>query len=228
MMEGGELHDDGGVGETQSPAQKKSVTIVLPDVLDGKEDVEAEDSSTIREKAPVTHETVAQSAANGALASHVVTMGDQRLHRKETKPPACTSDNVSRAKVFIFVNPSSGGNAAGEFTMPGISHMVMTKPNLVEIFIYDIKEGDSGNKPGFKMLRREARKQRSASQVSEFIRVMAAGGDGTVMWCAEEVSKHKVPHDSLAIGVIPFGTGRGDSGATFTPPTCKATTLRAL
>ena len=39
------------------------------------------------------------------------------------------------------------------------------------------------------------------------VRIMVAGGDGTVMWAMSEVMAHNIDVTKVAFGVIPFGTG---------------------
>ncbi|KEP64778.1 UNVERIFIED_CONTAM: diacylglycerol kinase accessory domain (presumed) domain-containing protein [Hammondia hammondi] len=182
-----------------------------------------------------------------------------------------------RAKVlFIFINPTSGGNKAAAFTESGVCRLTMTTPFPCNIYIFDIREGISGNKPGFRLLRaatevafsRESSLAAGASQASGFsaslhaeagagskaeageidpdgvptsgedkrkrgegerggrereekgeiqddnvIRVLVAGGDGTVMWCAAEADAHRIDPMKIAFGVIPYGTGNDFANA---------------
>lgn len=39
------------------------------------------------------------------------------------------------------------------------------------------------------------------------LRVIVAGGDGTVMWCLSELEAHGINRTLIALGVMPFGTG---------------------
>ena len=41
----------------------------------------------------------------------------------------------------------------------------------------------------------------------DHVRVIAGGGDGTVMWVAEVMEKAEVDFRKVPIGIIPFGTG---------------------
>lgn len=105
-------------------------------------------------------------------------------------------------KVFLFVNPTSGGNAAAAFTKAGLKHAILTDPN-VELFISDIREGPSGNKPAFLQLREVVK---TIGQ-GELCYAVMAGGDGTVLWGISEIWEHNIDESKIAIGVIPYGTG---------------------
>lgn len=88
------------------------------------------------------------------------------------------------------------------------------------MYIYDISDGVSGSKPSFANLADHAAANTGDNGSSHPIRVLVAGGDGSIMWFLDEVGaaavltqycsyyqaiKHKVDIDSIAIGVIPFG-----------------------
>ncbi|OEH79979.1 diacylglycerol kinase accessory domain domain-containing protein [Cyclospora cayetanensis] len=116
--------------------------------------------------------------------------------------------------VFIFTNPSSGGNKASAFTRTGVSRLTLTEPYSAKIFIYDIREGPSGGKPGFLLLKAiSARKgvhgdlRPSSAAEKDTIRILVAGGDGTVMWCLDEMKITGVDSEVCAVGVVPYGTG---------------------
>lgn len=164
--------------------------------------------------------------------------------------------------VFVFTNPTSGGNKAAAFTrvsqsdtlsalsgstasknlrgfcwalhlpnflkMPcdllwtvafqfvyisrlqtSVSQLTLTDPYRVKMFIYDIREGRSGSKPGFLLLKAIAAKVGASRGLpgARTIRILVAGGDGTVMWCLEEMTKTGVNGDCCAVGVVPYGTG---------------------
>eukprot|EP00923_Selenidium_pygospionis_P003692 GHVN01005856.1.p1 GENE.GHVN01005856.1~~GHVN01005856.1.p1 ORF type:complete len:409 (-),score=42.53 GHVN01005856.1:614-1840(-) len=152
-----------------------------------------------------------------AITSHTVSMGGSRDGTDSPPREANQSfsgqepEYVKYEKVFLFVNPSSGGNAASEFTVAGLEQMHLSKPKPLQVYIFDITEGKSGEKTGFNVLRDEIEEMKSeappSSLRSNFIRILAAGGDGTVMWVADEVEKHRIDSRFVAIGVIPYGTG---------------------
>ncbi|PFH34637.1 diacylglycerol kinase accessory domain (presumed) domain-containing protein [Besnoitia besnoiti] len=214
--------------------------------------------------------------------------------------------------LFIFINPTSGGNKAAAFTESGVCRLTMTTPFSCNIYIFDIREGTPGNKPGFRLLkaatelaamsaqpspqrsmeelrnksnaassaapsiesasspppppflsmRATARDRASDDLVAQgdahenetknegetgdagggdeaaaagatapgeprggetsgaedfpeedVIRVLVAGGDGTVMWCAAEAEAHHIDPMKIAFGVIPYGTGNDFANA---------------
>lgn len=59
----------------------------------------------------------------------------------------------SAKNVYLFVNPSSGGNAAASFMEAGMERIRLTVQQPVNLWIWDIRQGKSGDKPGFKKLR---------------------------------------------------------------------------
>lgn len=114
--------------------------------------------------------------------------------------------------IFLFVNPTSGGNGAATFMEAGLEHIRMTCPEPVNIWIWDIRQGKSGQKPGFIKLNRIVdglKLQRSQSRATdEYVYVIVAGGDGTVMWSITELWAHGIDDERIALGVVPYGTGR--------------------
>ncbi|KAH8738563.1 diacylglycerol kinase [Cryptosporidium ryanae] len=112
--------------------------------------------------------------------------------------------------IFLFVNPTSGGNKASVFTKSGMEMFKISNPVMASVHIYDIREGESGNKEGFLKVKEITNSMKDESVP---IYIIAAGGDGTVMWCVDELEKTQVNFDKLAIGVIPFGTGNDFSRA---------------
>ncbi|KAF4689910.1 hypothetical protein FOZ60_001012 [Perkinsus olseni] len=103
--------------------------------------------------------------------------------------------------VYIFINPTSGSNRASEYLTLGLQHMSF-RDNNCDVYIFDISDGASGCKPAFVRLAAHGNNR----DASHPIRVLVAGGDGTIMWFLDEAIKHSVDIDSIAIGVIPFGT----------------------
>ena len=104
--------------------------------------------------------------------------------------------------VFVYCNPSSGGNKARE-----LLHLPIQKTNFayedqnlnynIQVRIYDLKTKES-REEGFKELF-------EFKKTGAKIRAVAAGGDGTVKWVISELVK--IECIDIAIGVIPFGTG---------------------
>ncbi|KAH0474223.1 MAG: hypothetical protein KVP17_000717 [Porospora cf. gigantea B] len=107
--------------------------------------------------------------------------------------------------IFFFVNPSSGGNLASRFLTPGIRRLEMTlSQHEFNLHFFNIKDGDSGEKPGFQAIGKLIRNLGPNDQIYS----IACGGDGTVMWMVQELWAHGVDDTKrLVIGVVPFGTG---------------------
>ena len=56
--------------------------------------------------------------------------------------------------IFLFVNPTSGGNSAGKLLAMGVDTMVIRDPGFeCELTMHDIRTGKSGEKPGFLKLK---------------------------------------------------------------------------
>eukprot|EP00418_Pyrodinium_bahamense_P076743 CAMPEP_0179064116 /NCGR_PEP_ID=MMETSP0796-20121207/27783_1 /TAXON_ID=73915 /ORGANISM="Pyrodinium bahamense, Strain pbaha01" /LENGTH=409 /DNA_ID=CAMNT_0020761055 /DNA_START=79 /DNA_END=1309 /DNA_ORIENTATION=+ len=92
--------------------------------------------------------------------------------------------------MFLFVNPKSGGNR-GEAFMEVPQPFITDLPTgqQVNLRIFSLLDGESGNKPGFLELKKALRQQAP-------IRVVVGGGDGTVMWVDTEATKHGIDSPS--------------------------------
>jgi diacylglycerol kinase (ATP) len=116
--------------------------------------------------------------------------------------------------IYIFVNPTSGGNEASTFIKTGVDYYHFGEPGHVShVYISDIREGSRGNKAGFRKLATETMENDCVSPENP-VRVVVAGGDGTVVWAMQEALEHKVPMDHVAFGTVPYGTGN-DFGRVF-------------
>ena len=63
--------------------------------------------------------------------------------------------------VYIFVNPTSGGNRAAAITNIGAETFRFRDPGIeCKIFIHDIRTGESGHKPGFIHLKEQLAKKK--------------------------------------------------------------------
>ncbi|KAI4836583.1 diacylglycerol kinase [Plasmodium brasilianum] len=51
--------------------------------------------------------------------------------------------------IFLFVNPTSGGNRASIFTELGVNEIIFHKPHKCHLYIYNMLDGEEGKKPGF-------------------------------------------------------------------------------
>lgn len=124
------------------------------------------------------------------------------------------SSNGGQAEdVFLFVNPSSGGNRGEEFLrikpspLPVHLHNKSVgpgRPHRALLHIYSLKGGEDGSKSGFAHLARKVRTQPSGDRV----KVIVGGGDGSVMWADTEATKYGIDTaGQLVFGIIPLGTG---------------------
>eukprot|EP00439_Symbiodinium_sp_Y106_P017090 s5779_g2.t1 len=106
--------------------------------------------------------------------------------------------------MFLFVNPGSGGNK-GKIFLDAPKPFIVECPDRkkVNLHIFSMLEGSSGNKPGFHKLR-EVCSRRPGTPV----RAIVGGGDGTVMWADSEATKHGIQTPTqVAWGIVPLGTG---------------------
>lgn len=106
-------------------------------------------------------------------------------------------------QIYMFINPSSGGNRAGEYLKvhePGDVFRLEEEGFRAELRCFNIRDGKPGQKPGFIEVK-------AKTEVYPTVRVMVAGGDGTVMWAITELIATNIDTSKVALGVIPFGTG---------------------
>lgn len=147
---------------------------------------------------------------------------------------SCSTSVDCIQHIFLFYNPMSGCQAASVLANPELRQADLYFGNQrVRLRLWDIREGEKHQKPGFLRLRElleslspdpattaaDAGNTVSAASASQdeseenkplfspLVRVIAAGGDGTVMWCISELRAHGIDLSRIAIGVIPFGTG---------------------
>eukprot|EP00746_Dinoflagellata_sp_MGD_P013790 gnl/MRDRNA2_/MRDRNA2_129933_c0_seq1.p1 gnl/MRDRNA2_/MRDRNA2_129933_c0~~gnl/MRDRNA2_/MRDRNA2_129933_c0_seq1.p1 ORF type:complete len:507 (+),score=88.76 gnl/MRDRNA2_/MRDRNA2_129933_c0_seq1:138-1658(+) len=121
-----------------------------------------------------------------------------------------TWSDPAAVPIFLFVNPTSGGNKAAAFTDLGQELVQLDVPECgveAALYIYNIKDGDPGNKPGFNKLKAILDQNESVGQEETMTRVIVGGGDGTVMWSIIEMQSHNIDMTKVAVGVMPFGTG---------------------
>eukprot|EP00438_Fugacium_kawagutii_P011199 Skav223475 [mRNA] locus=scaffold2550:178637:193340:+ [translate_table: standard] len=121
-------------------------------------------------------------------------------------PAQAMSPNGRPAEdMFLFVNPSSGGNKGKVFLeAPKPLVVDVEGGKKVQLHVFSMLEGDSGNKPGFKKLKEVILRRGGVSPV----RAVVGGGDGTVMWADSEAQKHGIDTPKqVAWGIVPLGTG---------------------
>ena len=114
-------------------------------------------------------------------------------------------ENPYNPLIYIFVNPTSGGNAAAAMLRVGANELVFTEEGVrSNVYINNIRDGDQGNKPGFLNMKRHIEEHDADVRP---VHVIIAGGDGTVMWAISEAEAHGIDMSRISFGVIPYGTG---------------------
>jgi len=105
--------------------------------------------------------------------------------------------------IFMFVNRNSGGRCGESLLEVHQPFEVSLAPGRKAVLrIFDMLEGSPGEKPGFHMLKQETTRSTSP------IRMVVAGGDGTILWAIEEAEKHQInTRTQVMLAVIPLGTG---------------------
>jgi len=103
--------------------------------------------------------------------------------------------------MFLFVNTKSGGQRGAKFMRVPTPFEVQVGEHVgVSLQIFDMLEGAPGQKPGFKLL-----KEATSRSV---VRMIVAGGDGTILWAIEEAEKHGIDtRQQVLLAVVPLGTG---------------------
>mmetsp|Transcript_23471 Transcript_23471/g.22624 ORF Transcript_23471/g.22624 Transcript_23471/m.22624 type:complete len:588 (+) Transcript_23471:40-1803(+) len=135
--------------------------------------------------------------------------------------------NMENTIIYIVCNPSSGGNK-GDSVMKLDGQKIDFANTHVTLKIYDIRKGDSGKKECFLQIKEDIKNCRldlideisdegsgvkdSDSNINP-IRVIMAGGDGTVMWGMMELGNHEIDPKDIAVGCLPLGTGNDWSRA---------------
>jgi len=135
----------------------------------------------------------------------------------QSKSPSGGLQRAAQEQVIIFVNPKSGGGRAGEYigalNNGGPPHEIKLKRGLAHLRAFDLRDGEPGKKPGFHLLKE------LSEEGGTPIRVMVAGGDGTVMWAISEMEATDVNLQNVVVGHIPFGTGNDFARSTGWGPT---------
>ncbi|CAG9473576.1 diacylglycerol kinase, putative [Plasmodium vivax] len=77
--------------------------------------------------------------------------------------------------IFLFVNPTAGGNRASMFTDFGVNEIIFHKPHKCHFSIYNILEGEQGKKPGFLRLSSVTNSPREAEVKNESVAPKSRG-----------------------------------------------------
>ena len=116
--------------------------------------------------------------------------------------------------LFLVFNPTSGGTKGEELLALGVPAIRVVDEALklnVLVHLGDIRDGSPGKKTIFETLKKEVDAQPKEHGV---IKIIVAGGDGTVVWAMSEADAHGIDSSRIAFGSLPFGTGNDFSRAT--------------
>ncbi|EER17449.1 diacylglycerol kinase, epsilon, putative [Perkinsus marinus ATCC 50983] len=149
----------------------------------------------------VGHYTVLTTASE-PLLSHV-----EESPLEEGGTPLISSDPLQVCKqlssdILILVNPKSGGNkAAGLLTVDTPYHYHESTVNMIDIIA--LANGDAEAYAGIEALKKSI----DNGPPERCEKVVIAGGDGTVTWGVDLMTKAGINLEKVAIGIIPYGTG---------------------
>jgi diacylglycerol kinase (ATP) len=119
--------------------------------------------------------------------------------------------------IFIICNPTAGSRREGESLMCfDDKTMHFQLENMEQNFamiLFDISDGTAGCKPRFCDIKYITDSPLYISG-EKILRIIVAGGDGTVLWTITELEEHGVCLDLVAIGTIPIGVQNNLSAST--------------
>jgi diacylglycerol kinase (ATP) len=155
------------------------------------------------------------------LLGDITTVENHRVD--ESSPQEFTSSATSAersdekaecsSQVHIFMNTGSGGRKAGTLLRAGIRALALDiGEKKVELSIWDLGKGGPGNLPGLKVVLNRLELD-NCDYKNDPIRIIAAGGDGSVIWVMSEVISHGIDTTRVVFGTIPYGTGNDFSHA---------------
>lgn len=120
--------------------------------------------------------------------------------------------------IFVLGNPASGGNAAAALLEGQSNYLEFEEDDssatgdTIKIVISDIRKGPSGDKDCFRLIRSLV-----DQKYADPVRIIVAGGDGTVTWVFSELKQHNIDLAKVYVGAVPFGTGNDFARATNAP-----------
>ncbi|KAF4740593.1 hypothetical protein FOZ62_001870, partial [Perkinsus olseni] len=106
--------------------------------------------------------------------------------------------------ILILVNPKSGGNKAAKLLtieQPYHHRGAYGESTIHVVDIFALAAGNSAATEGLEELKR------SIDTEEKCERVIIAGGDGTVTWGVDLMTKADINLEKVVIGIIPYGTG---------------------
>ncbi|CAG9310217.1 unnamed protein product [Blepharisma stoltei] len=102
--------------------------------------------------------------------------------------------------IVLFANTSSGSTKAREYiNLNSELHSIATKNGTVDLYIYHLNDENSKRNGALRCL--------FLLEKVERLKVMAAGGDGTLIYVMETLLSFNVNISSIDFGILPFGTG---------------------
>jgi len=131
------------------------------------------------------------------------------LASSSSAEPVTIQASASRCDpfVFIFVNPSSGGNQGSMFTRLGVDYFHFTDRDIrSHVYISDIRKAANGSDTGFHQVAKVVKRDSCISELNP-ARIVVAGGDGTAIWAITECKNRDIDLDKLAFAIVPLGTG---------------------
>eukprot|EP01017_Pseudomicrothorax_dubius_P006532 TRINITY_DN11882_c0_g1_i5.p1 TRINITY_DN11882_c0_g1~~TRINITY_DN11882_c0_g1_i5.p1 ORF type:complete len:491 (+),score=82.96 TRINITY_DN11882_c0_g1_i5:70-1542(+) len=110
--------------------------------------------------------------------------------------------------IFLFSNPLSGSRRAAAVLKLGVKSLTFNLQNPdgpadsryhANVYIYNLSDTTSRNE-GFDFLSDKVKEGKN-------VRAIVLGGDGSIMWAVEEMTKRQIDFARCPIGILPCGTG---------------------
>ena len=102
--------------------------------------------------------------------------------------------------VILLANPKSGSNKARAYLSHSSRIYHLKHPSkTVNIHIFSLQETESRAEACAKAL--------ELLQFSNFVRVIIAGGDGSLIWAVDTFTSFNVPLSNIYFSILPFGSG---------------------
>ena len=110
--------------------------------------------------------------------------------------------------LFLFANPKSGSTLAKEYLeMEGGQAVFSIDGNDITLHVFNLLDPES------KQTGLTAVHSATSSATTE-VRVLVAGGDGSLIWLLQDLVRFNIPLEKVAVSPLPFGTGN-DLAATL-------------
>jgi diacylglycerol kinase (ATP) len=124
-------------------------------------------------------------------------------------PEIIEEDLYSTNDLILFANPRSGSNKAKEYLKLSNTQLKLsTASSTTFIHIYDLTNNESRSSGVLKI------KDLLNSPEIVLLRIVVAGGDGSLIWTIELLKAQGVNFNQIAFAILPFGSGN-DLAATL-------------